>query len=439
MLLTLGSAAAAAADTADAPVPLLIGWATTDITPPEPVILVGQNYERIADPAEAYDRLTATAMAVSAADGTADKQAVLVSLDLVGAYFLGIELKERLAEPPYAGRAPGLDPERIVLFATHIHTGPYVNPKDGPPGTMQGDAYHTFLLDRLAELIIAAWGARQPGAVGFARAEAEVGFNRIAVYEDGHAEMYGDTAEPAFSHMEGPVDHAVELMYTWDGDGKLTGVLANVAAPAQVLEAKRYLSADYWAEVRKVMAGHPAFGDGVHLLPMCGAAGDQAPRNLEDHDATREDGWGHAGTEAIGRLLGSTLADALPAAEADRLATVVFRHVIRRFDLPRKEGLNGGPFPVVLHAVRLGDAAIVDVPFELYTEYGLDLKRRSAAEQTFIAELASGPEYGTYLPTEAAMPGGAYGSRLKNGKVGPEGGRLLVDRAVEAVDKLFSP
>ena len=436
-------AALAAVDDADpAPTPLGVGFARVDITPPRPVILVGQNYERVADPADAYDRLTATAMALDATQrgrGDPTRQAVLISLDIVGAYDLGLHLKERLAQEPWRDSTPGLDPDRIILFATHTHTGPYVNRgKDGPKGTMRGAEYHDFLVEQLARLVVEAWAAREPMSLGRAHATAAVGFNRVAVYADGSAKMYGDTTLPTFTRMEGPVDHGVELLYAFDATGTPRGVVVNVAAPAQVLEARRYLSADYWAEVRKQVAADPALGPDVMLLPMCGAAGDQAPRDLQrEGAATREHGWDHPDTEAIGRLLATMIAAAMPDAAARRDAHPVVRHVVRDFTLPRKDGRDGGPFPVTLHALRLGDAAVVDVPFELYTAYGLDIKRRSPADQTLIAQLASGPAYGMYLPTQDALAGQAYGSRLNNGQVGPDGGQQLVDHIVDALNDLY--
>ena len=41
-----------------------------------------------------------------------------------------------------------------------------------------------------------------------------------------------------------------------------------------------------------------------------------------------------------------------------------------------------------IHAIRLGQVGIVTNPFELFTEYGLKIKARSRALQTFIVQLA---------------------------------------------------
>ena len=73
-----------------------------------------------------------------------------------------------------------------------------------------------------------------------------------------------------------------------------------------------------------------------------------------------------------------------------------------------------------LHALRLGDVAIATNSFELFTDFGLQIKARSPAVQTFIIQLA-GP--GSYVPTEAAVRGGGYSAIVESSYVGPEGGR----------------
>lgn len=428
---------AVASHGADEPTAVLVGWSQADITPPQTVALVGQNYLRIADPANALDPLTATAMAIESEDG---QQAVLVSLDLVGAYDLGLHVAAVLEKRrPDDDRLAGLDTQRLILFATHTHTAPYLSNKAGiPEGTMDGDGYRAFLFEKLADLITEAWDIRTPGSLGTAKAQAAVGFNRIVKYADGSAKMYGDTTGPDFAGMEGPRDHTVELLYHWDADGKLKGVLVNVAAPSQVLEGSRQISADFWHETRLKLRAQPEMAEDLYVLAMCSAAGDQAPRDLEDQSLTEQHRRGQLGTRMIGDRLTAAILEAIPRAEKTKADRLVVKHTVRDFDVPRKPERGDEPFPVTLHCLRLGDAVIVDTPFELYLEFGLAIKQRSAAKQTFIAQLASGPAYGMYLPTENALLGQAYGSRAANGQVGPDGGQLIVEQTIEAIGHLFA-
>ncbi len=93
-----------------------------------------------------------------------------------------------------------------------------------------------------------------------------------------------------------------------------------------------------------------------------------------------------------------------------------------------------GPYLMELHALRLGDIAIGTNDFELYTDFGIQLKTRSPGIQTFVVQLA-GP--GTYLPTERAMAHGGYGAVIQSSQIGPDGGQVLVEETVAAWKELW--
>jgi hypothetical protein len=89
---------------------------------------------------------------------------------------------------------------------------------------------------------------------------------------------------------------------------------------------------------------------------------------------------------------------------------------------------------VELHVVRLGDVAIATNPFEYYLDFGLQIKARSKALQTFIVQLTG---EGAYVPTVRGASGGSYGAVAASTPVGPEGGRQLVDRTVAAIARMW--
>ena len=91
-------------------------------------------------------------------------------------------------------------------------------------------------------------------------------------------------------------------------------------------------------------------------------------------------------------------------------------------------------FPAELHVVRLGDIVIATNPFEYYLDFGIRIKARSPAVQTFLVQLAGG---GTYVPTEWAVAGKSYGAIPASTPVGPEGGRELAEWTVDALRKLW--
>ncbi len=70
--------------------------------------------------------------------------------------------------------------------------------------------------------------------------------------------------------------------------------------------------------------------------------------------------------------------------------------VVDRFKL--QQAGEEPPYEMELHAIRLGDIAIATNPFELFTDYGVRIKARCPALQTFVIQLA-GP--GSYLPVNA--------------------------------------
>lgn len=84
--------------------------------------------------------------------------------------------------------------------------------------------------------------------------------------------------------------------------------------------------------------------------------------------------------------------------------------------------------------LRIGDIGICTNSFELFTDYGIQIKARSKALQTFIIQLA-GP--GMYLPTERAVKGGHYSAIVQSNRVGPEGGEILVDSTLEILNSLW--
>lgn len=73
--------------------------------------------------------------------------------------------------------------------------------------------------------------------------------------------------------------------------------------------------------------------------------------------------------------------------------------------------------------------------FELYTDFGIQMKARSPGIQTFVIQLA-GP--GTYLPTERTVKHGGYGAVIQSSQIGPEGGQVPVEETVNAWKTLWS-
>lgn len=88
-----------------------------------------------------------------------------------------------------------------------------------------------------------------------------------------------------------------------------------------------------------------------------------------------------------------------------------------------------------VHVVKMGDIVFATNPFELFLNYGNQIKARSRAVQTFIVQLANGGE--GYLPTAKAERGGHYSAFVSGGQVGHEGGEQLVRETLDKINGMF--
>jgi len=452
---------------------LWVGGATVDITPDQPVGLDGFRNMRIAK--EAATPITATALALESREGEKSLDAaIMVSCDII-AIRAGIQDKVR---EKLQGRLPGVDLRKIFLNATHTHSAPVT--EDGKyalpeTGVMKPSVYADFMTSRIADAIVQSWQNRKPGKVGWGQGQAVIAQNRRAVYADGTAKMYGATNVPEFRCLEGYEDHNLEVLFFGDPQNRLIATAINLACPSQEVGGNA-IHADFWHPVREklrerhgkdlfVLAWTGAGGDVVSRL-MYGRAADERMRKLRGH-VSRLD-------ELARRIVNGWL-DAYDGARNDIRSDVMLRHVVKDIELPyrkvteeevaearkeaakyatdpkqrwnyrwnqnvveRYEAQKAGtekPFQMELHVLRLGDVAIATNPFELYTDYGVQMKARSPAIQTFVIQLACSS--GGYLATERAVRGGGYGAVIQSNRVGPEGGQRLVDCTVQTLKELW--
>ncbi|MHB0937076.1 MAG: hypothetical protein ACYDCO_03700 [Armatimonadota bacterium] len=482
---------------------LRIGWATADLTPDRPVLLAGQFYARVSE--GMTDPVTATALALESADGG---RVIMVSCDLVAiADGLREAVREQLRE-----LVPELAPTDIFLKATHTHTAPETRVEADAQALGGGFAsagqvgvdlevtapaeYAAFAARRIAEAAAAAWASRVPGGMSFGLGQAVVGHNRRVSYDTGETRMYGKTDDPHFSHIEGYEDHGVNVLAFWDAEGRLTGLVVNLACPSQVSEHQFQISADYWHETREELRRR--LGPEIFVLAQNSAAGDQSP-HPQLYRREEERMWRLAGrtqrqeiavriadavtgmlpfikqeidwTPTLGHRVETvplsrrplTEADVAEAqAEAERLGEEYegLRHELEahpelreapRWYVPitnayRRMKWNEGvaerfrrqqtepTVPIEAHVVRLGGVAFATNPFEYYLDFGLQIKARSRATQTFLVQHVGS---GTYVPTFRATAGKSYGALPASTPIGPEGGKELVEWSVAAINALW--
>jgi hypothetical protein len=460
---------------------LLVGTATADITPTEPVAVSGQFHLRIAKIVE--KPITANVIALESREkGLSRDAAIMVSCDLL---YIPTEVLE-LVRKAVRERLPDLDTAKLFLNGTHTHTAPvllldkYPIPKEG---VIQVEEYRSFLAQRIADAIVQAWNRRRVGSFTWGLSHAVVAYNRRAVYADGSARMYGRTDIAEFRNLEGYEDHDVNTLFFWNDSSELVGVIVNVSCPAQEVESRSAVNADFWHPVREAL--RERFGEQLCILAWTGASGDQSPhlmyRKAADERMVKLRGLDRL--EEIARRIVRAVDDAYETVKNDRHADVPLIHKVETIRLPMRlvteaeyneakeavkrsaDQIEQNPkaavrehrrmkwyettvkrfdrqkidpkptYEMELHVVRIGAVAICTNSFELFTDYGIRVKAGSKAVQTFVVQLV-GP--GTYLPTEKAIRGGGYSAVVHSSLVGPEGGDVLVDRTVNIINSLWT-
>lgn len=495
---------------------LKIGWAEESITPEKRISLDGQFAERVSEYVETP--ITATVLAVE----SEGEQLIICSCDLasIGENILSL-VRERVS-----GANAQIDTGKIIISAIHTHSShtysrgrekdksgfntvrqildaflpeeKQYQAKVSPKGDdyMDSDESLAFLTERITKAIIYAWSNRKPAryAAGFGR--AAVGMCRRVCYSDGSAKMWGDTNTATFTELEGGNDSGIEMLFSYDENEKLTGVVANVACPAQVLEHRMFISSDYWGKVKMLL--REKYGEDLFVLGLCSAAGDQCPRDLvrwvnpeapiDDPNIERPDYIERNADPSMfdikgSWLVGKRIVNEIVMAIEDVQKTygeAILKHENLTVDLPfrrvtdkeyveaveamqryaekvndrvnfednAKMHIHTGTIlryrqqhtkdiePVEVHIARFGNIAIATNPFELFLDYGNRIRARSRARQTILIQLACGAK--GYLPTEKAEKGSHYSAYVSSGTVGHEGGEMLVRETVQAINKLFA-
>ena len=459
---------------------LKIGWALRDVSTTEPVNLIGQFEKRISK--GIADPIYVTALVIDDSEDCV----IFLSMDAV-VLRCGIldEIRDNIA-----AMNPQIPVMKVLANATHTHSSPQHTFGDSHDykgisieasfdlfpheGTYiaSPDEYRHFLAKQAAEAVCEAWENRCAGGISYGYGFAVVAHSRRVVYFDdlseragavhnsthgvnGHAAMYGNTNDENFSHYEAGADHFINLLFTHDADGKLTGVIVNLPCPSQNSEMNDHITADYWSDVRREL--QKRFGP-IHVLPQCAAAGDLSPRLLHYQKAQdrrfrlkygaaedlQRDERELCARKDIAARVAEAADEVYSWASKEILYELPVRHRVEEILLTRRritdeeyknelaeyaevlkkpfmeEGTpeemlfynstlaairlrheqiirryeeqdSNGKLPMELHTLRIGDVAFASNRFELYMDYQHRIQARSPFEQTFIVQLAGQP------------------------------------------------
>ena len=492
-----------------------MGWSEVDMTPKKgtKISLAGQFFERITD--EVESPITVTAFALE----SGNDQLVMVACDIVSVdYNVVLAVRERLK-----GKID-LPLDKIIISAIHSHTSMVyrrigrlkgvsrntlqylkeIIPEDmayqplvSNEGCLSPDECFEIFVNAICKAVIEAWEGRKAGYYQNAFGRAVVGMNRRVCYDDGTAKMWGDTNHANFDMLEAGNDSGIELIYTFDENKALTGVIANIACPAQVVEHRSYISSDYWGKVKENLRAK--YGKHIQVLGLCSAAGDQCPRDMirwvnpetpiDDPNIKRNSYierradpsmFDVSGLKLVGKrisneiinvfeelgddfkdeglLVHETFDITLPLRRVtiteynnalEQLDKFISKNRGRRISFDDNAAMHVYAGTVVryelqqkintieeeIHIVRFGDIAIATNPFELFLDYGNKIRARSKAKQTFLIQLACGSC--GYLPTERAENGSHYSAYVSSGYTGHEGGDILVRETLTKINEKF--
>ncbi len=424
-----------------------------------------------------HDPLHVRAVAFENGEG----RAVIALMDAIG---VGREMTDEAKA--IAAKETGWKPEEMLVSGTHTHTAP----KGGD--TSEGRiAYEKKRREGLAEALIKAIKSLEPAEVGSASDEepSEV-YNRRYFLKPGTMDrnpMGGldqvRTNAPRQNLLKpaGPTDPEVFVVDVRTRRGRALGLIANyslhyVGGIPKVVDEKGKVfgmaSADYYGEFSRVMpyrVGGSNPPENFVAMMTNGTSGDinnidfhskRAPRAPFEQIRVVANKTADAAWRAVKKI--ETYDENPLVATRQREVTLNYRKpsdeavakALELLKLTRKEqeeinGRTGSVAnatirfasdeqprtePVIIQAIRIGDQAIVSMPFEVLVEIGLELKEKSPFPKTFTISLANGG-YG-YLPPPNQHKLGGYETWLGTSRFEEDSSVILVENLLEMLAEL---
>ena len=422
------------------------GTGRVDITPSVGSCLVGYLSPRISRGVR--DPLFAT----SAVLGRGEDRVALVSCDLMAVPRPWSDVAKSMIM-----EETGIPPERVMIAATHIHTGPCVS------SVFMSDADHEYLStlpSAIARSVELADASATPASiqVGTAR-EDGLSFNRRFRMKDGTVSTNPGIGNPDAGPPAGPIDPEVIGLSIRDLDGRVRGCLFNYANHVDVMTGN-LISSDYPGLLARLF--RQSYGDDANLVYLNGACG-----NLNHIDISgRRNQNGPEQVEMIGRTLFDDLEKILGNSKPDPVSRLggaleeikLPRHRVTGEEIARakevlekREGMDrevifareimmlarnpSMEIGTVMQVLRVGEAAFLGIPGEVFVEIGLSIKETSGFPLTAVVELAN--DYVGYLPTDEGFEQGGYEvTPARSSQAAPGTARVLVDGAGKLISML---
>jgi hypothetical protein len=439
------------------------GAAASNITPPlgEPIVGGWAPYPATT----IHDELHARCLALD--DGKT--RLAIVVCDNVGIPRELLDQARALVE-----KELGLPGANLLISSTHTHSATSARGDQA-----QGD-YARFLVRRIADGVRRAFANLKPARIGWGSAQApEHLFNRRYFLKPEKAipDPFGGTDKvlmnPGVGNADvvkpaGPTDPEVSFLYVRAQDDRPIALFATYSLHYVGGVPNGHVSADYFAvfadRVGRLLDADrldPPFvgalsngtsGD-VNNINVLGARELRPPyekmREVAHSVAVKVRGAVDAVPLHDWVPLGAAMKDLTlktrkPTPEMLAHAREVLarskdvkpRHVREDVYARRISPLADAPdeIAVPIQALRIGDLGIAAIPFEVFTDIGLDIKKRSPFPKAYAVSLANG-SYG-YLPTPEHHALGGYETWLGTNRVEVEASRKIADCALELLASL---
>jgi len=442
------------------------GAASVVITPPLGTSLAGYLVDRKAE--GVHDDLYANALVVDDGSGPL----ALLSLDLVAISSATAQgIREAIQ------KETGIQPDRVLIAATHTHTGPATI---SVFGSEADEEYLRTLITRCGECVAAAAHELEPAEFGAGSDEMPgLQFNRRYLMKDGSIRTNPGLGNPDVVRPVGPVDPELGVVALRDDAGDYIALIVNYALHLDTISGNQ-VSADWVGYMRchiEEQLGRP-----LPILFFNGSAGDINHLDVQGAPPPEEEpneadvftagpgpagGFGYAsengpkvGEKVLDILKGISYSPDWPVGTTSTILKLPVRQptpeeshrakelvqgltwetatTIEEFyalELQKYESLGETETDVELQAVALDSVALMGIPCEVFTELGLDIKRGSPFDKTFIVELANGAE--GYLPTTKALEEGGYETLLaRSSKLAAGSGETIVQESLKLLQNL---
>jgi len=426
------------------------GVASVVITPEQSMWMSGYAARTKPSEGKVHD-LHAKALALQDAQGT---RLVIVAVELLG---IPRPLRDWLEKEVH--RRCKLEPEALLLNASHTHCGPVVKESKysiygnsfyglSAEQIQQNRQYVEALRKKLLQLVGQAIENLAPARLGYTHARAGFAMNRRLKTEKG----YRISPNP-----DGPVDHDVPVLRVDSPDGKLRAVLFGYACHNTTLSFYKFCG-DYAGFAQQYLEeAHP----GATAFFIIGCGGDQNPYPRGTLTLAQQHGRALAnGVEAAllsrarpiegpirAALESVTLEFAEPPKrrqlekEANSTNNYERRHAEALLEELEKKGRLRTTYPYLVQVVQFGnDLTMVALAGEVVVDYSLRLKAELPGPHVWVAGY-SNDVFG-YLPSVRVLKEGGYegGGAMRYtqlpGPFAPSVENRVVDKVHELVKKV---